>query len=140
MNKKTKATVAAVLLTAAVGYLAYAAVQSGRTYYISVDKFLAETSAQASRVRLHGKAAAEGLAVDAAAMRATFTLQGETKALPVSYRGPVPDLFKSGCDVVVEGQLDGAGTFQANVLLTKCASKYMPQKTQKPAQSPEPTS
>ena len=137
MKKRTKAAVAAVVLAAAVSYLAYAAIQSGRTYYISVDAFLAEPSAQAGKVRLHGKAAAEGLFADASAMQARFTLQGETKSLPVSYRGPLPELFKSGCDVVVEGRLDSGGTFQADLLLTKCASKYMPQKNPKPA---EPTS
>jgi cytochrome c-type biogenesis protein CcmE len=44
--------------------------------------------------------------------------------MPVSYRGTVPDLFKAGADVVVEGKLNAAGTFEADVLLTKCASKY----------------
>ena len=44
--------------------------------------------------------------------------------MPVTYAGVLPDLFKPGGEVVVEGRLDAAGTFKADVLMTKCASKY----------------
>jgi cytochrome c-type biogenesis protein CcmE len=45
----------------------------------------------------------------------------------VLYHGTVPDLFRSGRDVVVRGRLLG-GVFVAipNSLLTKCPSKYTP--------------
>jgi cytochrome c-type biogenesis protein CcmE len=33
-------------------------------------------------------------------------------------------MFKAGCDVVAEGNLDRAGVFQSDKLMTKCASKY----------------
>jgi len=48
-----------------------------------------------------------------------------TKTVPVVYHGSVPDLFKTGRDVVVDGRLRG-GTFVAvpDTLLTKCPSKY----------------
>jgi cytochrome c-type biogenesis protein CcmE len=51
---------------------------------------------------------------------------GET--LRVSYRGAVPDAFKAGAEVIVEGGLDGeAKTFKATTLITKCPSKYQKQ-------------
>ena len=34
------------------------------------------------------------------------------------------ELFQAGAEVIVEGQQDAAGVFQADTLLTKCASKY----------------
>ena len=40
------------------------------------------------------------------------------------YPGVVPDLFKAGCDVVIEGKLDSAGVFQSDSMMTKCSSKY----------------
>ncbi len=48
----------------------------------------------------------------------------------VSYRGSVPDLFKVGRHVVVEGTLR-EGVFVANrdSLTTKCPSKYAPAKS-----------
>jgi cytochrome c-type biogenesis protein CcmE len=49
--------------------------------------------------------------------------------VPVSYTGTVPDLFRVGREVVVEGMLQ-SGTFVAKpgTLSTKCPSKYAPAK------------
>ena len=47
----------------------------------------------------------------------------------VRYTGSVPDLFRVGRDIVVEGRLQGK-TFVATPgsLITKCPSKYAPEK------------
>ena len=52
--------------------------------------------------------------------------------VPVVYKGSVPDLFRVGRDIHVEGRLRN-GTFVAapDTLVTKCPSKYAPEK--KPA-------
>jgi len=52
-----------------------------------------------------------------------------TTTVPVVYKGSVPDLFKTGRDVVVDGRLRN-GVFVAvpNTLVTKCPSKYSPKK------------
>jgi cytochrome c-type biogenesis protein CcmE len=42
----------------------------------------------------------------------------------VVYKGVIPDTFTDSVDVVVEGKLDSGNTFQATVLLAKCASRY----------------
>ncbi|HWH05016.1 MAG TPA: cytochrome c maturation protein CcmE [Gaiellaceae bacterium] len=44
----------------------------------------------------------------------------------VLYTGSVPDLFRAGRDIVVDGQLQPDGTFVAvpGTLITKCPSKY----------------
>ena len=49
--------------------------------------------------------------------------------VPVVYTGSVPDLFRTGRDVVVDGRLRN-GVFVAvpNTLVTKCPSKYSPKK------------
>ena len=56
-----------------------------------------------------------------------FTLQeiGGTATVPVVYRGSVPDLFKLGRHVFMQGRLRG-GVFEAvpDSLVTKCPSKY----------------
>ena len=50
-------------------------------------------------------------------------------SVPVVYKGSVPDMFKTGREVVVDGKLRG-GTFVAvpDTLVTKCPSKYAPKK------------
>ncbi len=48
-----------------------------------------------------------------------------TASVPVVYRGSVPDLFRSGRDVVVDGTLkNGVFVAQPGTLVTKCPSKY----------------
>ena len=45
--------------------------------------------------------------------------------VPVDYRGSVPDLFKTGRHVVVEGTLhNGVFVAKPGSLITKCPSKY----------------
>jgi cytochrome c-type biogenesis protein CcmE len=53
-----------------------------------------------------------------------------TATVPVVYRGSVPDLFRPGRDIVVEGRLQN-GVFVAlpGSLVTKCPSKYAPKKS-----------
>jgi cytochrome c-type biogenesis protein CcmE len=55
---------------------------------------------------------------------------GGRAAVPVVYKGSVPDLFRAGRDVVVDGTLRN-GTFVArrDSLVTKCPSKYVAKKT-----------
>jgi cytochrome c-type biogenesis protein CcmE len=50
-------------------------------------------------------------------------------AVPVVYRGSVPDLFKSGRDISLKGELKN-GTFVGTpgTLVTKCPSKYVAEK------------
>ena len=52
---------------------------------------------------------------------------GGNTTVPVLYHGSVPDLFRTGRHVVVDGRLRN-GTFVAvpGTLVTKCPSKYTP--------------
>jgi len=70
-------------------------------------------------------------------LTAIFTVTGKTGRIPVAYHGVIPDMFKAGVEVVVEGKMDDTGVFQANVLMTKCASKYEgEEKTHQPENHP----
>jgi cytochrome c-type biogenesis protein CcmE len=53
-----------------------------------------------------------------------------SSSVPVVYTGSVPDLFKVGSHIVVDGTLQN-GTFVAvpGTLVTKCPSKYTPKKS-----------
>lgn len=56
-------------------------------------------------------------------------VEGST-SIPVVYTGSVPDQFRRGRDVHLQGQLRG-GTFVAvpDTLTTKCPSKYSPSRS-----------
>jgi len=118
-----KFLIAGGVLLAAVAYLAYAGMRKGWVYYVPVDQFVADARLHGQRVRLMGRVSGDNLQVDGGAMTAQFDLLGPARKVRVKYRGVIPDLFKAGADVVVEGRLRD-GVFEADVLMTKCASKY----------------
>ncbi len=116
---------AGTILLAAIGYLAYAGLKDGWvSYHLEVDDFRSSPKYRTQRVRLAGQVSEENLKMASGQLGVSFTLQGKSHQQAVNYRGVVPDMFKPGCEVVVEGKLDGAGVFQADSMLTKCASKY----------------
>jgi cytochrome c-type biogenesis protein CcmE len=52
-----------------------------------------------------------------------------TARVPVVYRGSVPDLFRTGRHVYMQGRLrDGLFVAVPNSLVTKCPSKYVPKR------------
>ncbi len=124
---RLKLIIAGVILIGAFSYLAFAGMQNGWVYFVSVEQFTQDAQFHNQRVRVHGKVAADGFDACQSLLTARFNLAGKGgEAVPVVYRGVVPDLFEAGRDVVVEGRRDAAGVFQADVLMTKCASKYEP--------------
>jgi cytochrome c-type biogenesis protein CcmE len=56
----------------------------------------------------------------------SFSVTDTIKALPVTYSGQLPDLFREGQGVVAEGKLDAGGTFIADTVLAKHDENYMP--------------
>ena len=126
ISMRTKLATASVILIGAFAYLAFAGMQKGWVYFVGVEQYVSDAQYANQRVRLHGKVAADGFDSSKALLTAKFNLKGETHSLAVVYHGALPDMFEVGRDVVVEGKRDSAGVFQADVLMTKCASKYEP--------------
>jgi cytochrome c-type biogenesis protein CcmE len=110
----------------ALGYLGFTAFQGASMYYLTVDELLARNdAAYGERVRLMGKVEDGSSVTDSETNTLHFAVTDEDgTSLPVVYSGTVPDAFKEGADVVVEGSLTRAGTFEADSLLVKCPSKY----------------
>ena len=53
-----------------------------------------------------------------------FAVSDGEKKVPVHYRGAIPDAFKEGLEVVVDGRMGSSGTFEGRELIVKCPSKY----------------
>ena len=117
----------AVLL--AMGYLGYVAFSGAAMYYLTVDELLARgAAAYGEDVRLSGKVLPDSVEDDPATNTLRFSIADKKNtagtSIPVVYSGVVPDAFKADADVVLEGKLTTAGTFDADNLLVKCPSKY----------------
>jgi cytochrome c-type biogenesis protein CcmE len=121
----TKFILAGIVLVAAISYLAYAGMKEGWvSYHLQVDDYLADAKFHSQRVRLCGQIAEDGLVSNPGRLSARFTLLGASRQVEVNYKGVIPDLFRAGVEVVVEGRSDASGVFQADLMMTKCASKY----------------
>jgi len=110
-------------------------------YYQTLGEFRA---AEASGpVRVHGYVAEGSILRDLDARTVTFTVQeaaphagdGDGPTLRVRYASlEVPDLFKDGAEVVIEGSLDPrAQEFHATNVLAKCPSKFEAEETTRQA-------
>ena len=56
----------------------------------------------------------------------TFSVTDLTSNVKVTYRGLLPDLFREGQGVIVEGAFDDSGQFVAREVLAKHDETYMP--------------
>jgi cytochrome c-type biogenesis protein CcmE len=77
------------------------------------------------RFRLGGLVVTDSL-VRGDNLEVTFKVTDGTAALPVAYKGILPDLFREGQGVVAEGALDSSGVFRADTVLAKHDETYMP--------------
>jgi cytochrome c-type biogenesis protein CcmE len=115
-------SVAAVLAV----FLLYTSIAGGGTPSLRPSQLAGHTG----RVSLMGQVIGTP-AGDAHAAGLRFKLRDVkgTTTVPIVYKGSVPDLFRSGRDVVVDGKLRN-GVFVAvpNTLETKCPSKYQPER------------
>lgn len=128
MLRKKRFFVGGIIVFLAIGYLAYTGFQTSATYYYMVSEFKErESSLYGEKVRVNGQVLPGSVAREAAGRKLSFTVTEGNESLVVIYQGVVPDTFKEGVEVVVEGQLNSDGIFQASTLMPKCPSRYEPQ-------------
>jgi cytochrome c-type biogenesis protein CcmE len=114
-----------IAILAAVIYLISANTQANAVYYMTVNELRSCTTCTAQSVRVAGTVQAGSVVRDDQKQLITFAISdGGGQALPVTYTGVVPDIFRPGIQVVVEGHYSGHGPFQAQTLLAKCPSKF----------------
>ena len=120
--------VAFSLLVLGLGYLIFSGLSKDSTYFLTVSEALAMDPKDLGKARLFGKVDADGLTSKAGSLGVKFRLLDESdqgKYIWVDYAGAVPDTFKPGVEVIVEGGLrNDTGVFKAGTLMTKCPSKY----------------
>lgn len=124
---KTPYLVALVLFLSGAGYLAYSGLTENSVYFLNVSEALAGPSDKLQAARLFGTVAEEGLSRSDDGLRLQFRLEDKDNpatTLEVRYAGAVPDTFKAGAEVIVEGGAGSDRVFQARTLMTKCPSKY----------------
>lgn len=130
MKKHTRVYAAALLLfLGAVGCLCYAGFTENSVYFLNVAEARAQGIDKLQQARLFGVVAPHDMEKQLNSV--SFYLLDKDDAslsIPVVYSGLVPDAFKTGAEVIVEGGMGAAGKFIAKTLMTKCPSKYQNRK------------
>lgn len=125
MSKKaTRAVFSAVVIAGALSLLLAMTVRESAAYYKHVDEVMASPEQwYGKKLKLHGYA--EGVLRRADSLDYRFTVTTGEHAVLAHYSGIVPDTFKDGSEVVLEGYL-GPDGFQVapNGVMAKCPSKY----------------
>lgn len=112
------------LVIAAIGYLIYTGFSETTMYYMTVSELHASPRYD-KNMRMNGHVVTGSIKEDQSdRMKVYFMAEEGGKETPVVYTGLVPDTFKDGSEVVVEGSYMEDGTFVAHTLFAKCPSKY----------------
>ena len=93
-------------------------------FFYSPSDIKTKHVAEGRRIRIGGLVAAGSVTHDGKTI--AFRITDGENAVPVTYSGVVPDLFREGQGVVAEGVLDGGGGFKADSVLAKHDENYMP--------------
>ncbi|MEE8430580.1 MAG: cytochrome c maturation protein CcmE [Candidatus Desulfatibia sp.] len=126
MKPKFKPILISLVVLSVVSYLIYAGVRDTMTYYLTVSEVLAQPSEnQDQTLRVGGNVSPGSVQWDPKNLRLLFTIKDEKASIAVDYRGVVPDSFKPGVEIIIEGTYTGDGKFKATTIMPKCASKYV---------------
>ncbi|HET6159421.1 MAG TPA: cytochrome c maturation protein CcmE [Dongiaceae bacterium] len=93
-------------------------------FFMSPSQITDKQPSEGQQIRLGGLV--ETGSVQKTGESVAFSVTDLSHAVKVTYRGLLPDLFREGQGVVVEGAFDGAGQFVANEVLAKHDETYMP--------------
>ncbi len=118
-SKYAKFGAAVAVVVLALSYLAWTGGQESKSYYVTIKELHAmDASVYTKHLRVGGNLLVE---VD--------PKTNERQEMRVSYKGtePPPDTFKDDAQALVVGEFGKDGTFHANEIQAKCASKYAPQ-------------
>lgn len=129
-NKKLLAIGLSVAGLAIVAMLVMNAFRSNLVFFFSPSQVAAGEAPTDRAFRIGGLVEEGSLKRSADGMLADFVVTDTAQTVKVRYSvsefGPLPDLFKEGKGVVVEGRLTEDGVFAATQVLAKHDENYMP--------------
>ena len=113
------------ILALAVG-LVLTALQDSISLFLDPTDLAKSNLPDGERVRLGGLVVEDSFIKDADGLTYRFDITDGAETVKVEYKGSLPDLFREGQGVVVEGEINNAGPFVATEVLAKHDEEYMP--------------
>ena len=102
------------------------AFEDNLVFFFSPTELAAREIAPDLRVRLGGLVEEESTQREPDGVTISFRITDLVAVVPVRFTGVLPDLFREGQGVVVEGRLGADGVFVADSVLAKHDENYMP--------------
>jgi cytochrome c-type biogenesis protein CcmE len=106
--------------------LVLSAFQKNLVFFYTPSQVAANEAPQGRSFRIGGLVAPGSVQRQADGITVRFVVTDTAQSMPVSYRGPLPDLFREGKGVVAQGKLGADGLFSASEVLAKHDENYMP--------------
>jgi cytochrome c-type biogenesis protein CcmE len=125
-----KFAVAGVVVVAAIALFLYTTTRSNAQFYLSVQELRDRGAEMVGKdARISGIVVPDSIAYDSQTLHLEFDVVDRDAAnqepLRIIIDGePLPDQMKDEAEAIAEGRLNADGTFQAETLMMKCASKY----------------
>ncbi len=124
-NKKIKIIIVSMIVLSVIGYLTYTGIRDTMAYFLTVSELLARGPSDGkTSFRVGGEVVPDSVQWDPKGLKLTFRIGDGRSSILVSYEGVVPDTFKPGNEVIVEGKYTTAGLFSATTIMPRCPSKY----------------
>jgi cytochrome c-type biogenesis protein CcmE len=128
MKPRTKFLIGGALVFGVAGYLMASAIKETGQAYLTPTELVAKMQADPgfanAGIKVGARVVPGSIKRDPGGKEYAFQVTDGSKTFPVIYRGIAPDTFTDSVDVVVGGRMGTDGTFRANELLAKCASRY----------------
>ena len=123
-KQRFKLIVITLVVMGAVGYLIYTGTRDTMAYYLTVSELMKSGSQLTqAKVRVGGTVLEGSVHWFPEARQLNFIIKDDQTMVPVVYHGIVPDSFKQGKKVLVEG-VYANGVFTAGQIMPTCPSKY----------------
>jgi cytochrome c-type biogenesis protein CcmE len=129
MKARTKFLMGGAVVLGTVGFLMFNSIQADGAQVVTPGQLLAKRAEEPSfatkrPVQVGANVVPGTYQRSPNGMEHSFRAAVAPDTLRVKFSGIVPDTFKDSVDLLMEGVLDNAGTFQASSVVTKCASRY----------------
>ncbi len=127
-RKQQRLGLLALGMTALAGAtaLVLTAFSSNLVFFYSPSDLKTQAPAPDRRLRIGGLVEKQSVSHAADQRTVSFRITDGKTDIGVVYHGILPDLFREGQGVVVEGRLEPGGVFSASTVLAKHDERYMP--------------
>ncbi|MEO5346000.1 MAG: cytochrome c maturation protein CcmE [Magnetococcus sp. YQC-9] len=127
LNRRIFMIITLILVAGSLGFLVLSSFTGALVYFHTPTEALAKNQElTGKKIRIGGMVQTGSLAKESGTLKIRFLVTDGKAQIPVRYEGMVPDLFREGQGVVVEGTWRAGEDFLADTILAKHSEDYVP--------------